>query len=352
MRASAASPPISQGRHARQEYPMNLRKRLLSGLFALLAAGAVQAETLKIATTAPDGTAWMREMRAGADAVKTRTEGRVEVKYYPGGVMGDSATVQRKIKIGQLQGGAFTGGEVSNVNPDVQLYSLPFLFHSQAEVDAVRAKLDERLKAGFEKGGFVALGLSGGGFAYIMSTHEIKNRDDLKAAKVWVPQGDYIAEVAFKNAGVTPVSLPLADVYTSLQTGLIDTAANTLAGTIAFQWHTKIKHVVDLPVSYVVGVLTVDKKAFDKISAADQAVLKEEMGAAFARLDKISIEDNTKAVDALKKQGITIYQPSAEEKASWQKVGDDSARQLEGEKTLSGDLYKALTDELTALRKK
>lgn len=331
---------------------MNLRNRLLTGLLALLAGAAAQADVIKIATTAPDGTAWMREMRAGADAVKTRTEGRVELKYYPGGVMGDQATVQRKIKIGQLQGGAFTGGEVSGINPDMQLYSLPFLFRSQAEVDAIRAKFDAPIKDGFEKNGFVALGLSGGGFAYIMSAREIKTRDDLKAAKVWVPQGDHIAEIAFKNAGVTPISLPLADVYTSLQTGLIDTAANTLAGAIAFQWHTKIKHIVDLPVSYVAGVLVVDKKAFDKVSAADQAVLREEMGRAFARLDQISIEDNTGAVDALKKAGIAIYTPSAEEISNWQKVGSESASQIEGEKALSMDLYKSLIETLATLRKK
>lgn len=331
---------------------MNLRNRLLTGLLALLAGAAAQAEVIKIATTAPDGTAWMREMRAGADAVKTRTEGRVELKYYPGGVMGDQATVQRKIKIGQLQGGAFTGGEVSGINPDVQLYSLPFLFRSQAEVDAIRAKFDAPIKDGFEKNGFVALGLSGGGFAYIMSAREIKTRDDLKAAKVWVPQGDHIAEIAFKNAGVTPISLPLADVYTSLQTGLIDTAANTLAGAIAFQWHTKIKHIVDLPVSYVAGVLVVDKKSFDKVSAADQVVLRDEMGKAFARLDQISIEDNTNAVDALKKAGITIYTPSAEEISNWQKVGSDSASQIEGEKALSMDLYKSMVEMLATLRKK
>ncbi|UXI66596.1 TRAP transporter substrate-binding protein DctP [Tahibacter amnicola] len=317
---------------------------------ALLSGVASAAEVFKIATVAPDGTAWMREMRAGADAVKTRTEGRVEIKYYPGGVMGDPATVLRKIKIGQLHGGAFTGGEISGVNPDVQIYSLPFIFRSQAEVDAVRAKLDEKIKAGFEPKGFVALGLSGGGFAYIMSTKPIKNRDDLKASKVWVPQGDYIAEVAFKAAGVTPISLPLADVFTSLQTGLIDTAANTMAGSIAFQWHTKIKHVVDLPVSYVVGVLTVDKKAFDKLTPDDQAAVKDEMAKAFARLDKVSIEDNKAALETLKGQGITIYQPSAEEQKTWQTVGQDASRQLEGEKAFSAELYKVLNDELAAVR--
>jgi TRAP-type C4-dicarboxylate transport system substrate-binding protein len=309
---------------------MNLRKFGISALLAMAMAGAAHADVLKIATTAPDGTAWMKEMRAGADAVKTRTEGRVELKYYPGGVMGDSATVQRKIKIGQLHGGAFTGGEISNANPDIQAYSLPFLFRTQPEIDAVRAKFDDRVKSGFE----------------------IKTRDDLKAAKVWVPQGDFIAEIAFKAVGVTPISLPLADVYTSLQTGLIDTAANTFAGAIAFQWHTKIKHIVDLPVSYVVGAIVVDKKAFDKVTPADQAILKEEMAKAFARLDQISIEDNTKAVDALKKQGITIYQPNAEETANWQKVGAESVQKLEGERSPSPELMKAINDEIANLRKK
>lgn len=337
---------------------MSLRKRWLSAVFApvalfgAFAAAGVQAEVIKIATTAPDGTAWMKEMRAGADAVKARTDGRVEIKYYPGGVMGDPATVQRKIKIGQLHGGAFTGGEISANNPDIQVYGLPFLFRNQAEVDAVRAKFDQRIKDGFEKSGFVALGLSGGGFAYIMSARDIRTRDELKAAKVWVPQGDHISEVAFKAVGVTPISLPLADVYTSLQTGLIDTAANTFAGAIAFQWHTKIKHIVDLPVSYVVGVIVVDKKSFDKIAAADQAVLSDEMAKAFARLDQISIDDNAKAVDALRKQGIAVYQPNAEETANWQKVGAESAQSLDRDKAPSAEIIKAINDELAALRKK
>src|SRR5689334_23618365 len=101
---------------------MNLsNKTLLAAAFAL-AAGVADAATLKIATIAPDGTAWMREMRAAGEAIKTKTEGRVEMKFYPGGVMGDDATVLRKMKIGQLQGGAFTGGEASIMTKDAQIY--------------------------------------------------------------------------------------------------------------------------------------------------------------------------------------------------------------------------------------
>jgi TRAP-type transport system periplasmic protein len=322
-------------------------------LIALALLGVCTAEaatTIKIATVAPDGTAWMREMRAGADAVKTHTDGRVEIKYYPGGVMGDEPTVLRKIKIGQLQGGAFTGGELSQVDKNAQIYSLPFLFRTQDEVDKVRAQLDPLLKKSFQQSGFECLGISGGGFAYLMSVRDIRNKDDLKAAKVWVPQGDRIAEAGFKAAGVTPIPLPLADVYTSLQTGLIDTAANTPAGAIAFQWHTKIKHMVDLPLSYVVGILVVDKKVFDTLSADDQKVLSTEIGAAFGRLEKINRDDNDQAREVLQKQGLAIFKPNAPEIESWEAVGTAARKQLMADNAIAPEMAAALDKALAAVR--
>jgi TRAP-type C4-dicarboxylate transport system substrate-binding protein len=324
-----------------------------TALFTLLLAamaGANAATTIKIATEAPDGTAWMREMRAGADAIKKRTEDRVEIKYYPGGVMGDEPTVVRKIKVGQLQGGAFTGGELSQIVKDAQIYSLPFSFKTQEEVDKVRAQLDPRLKQAFEKAGFEALGISGGGFAYLVSVRDIKNKDDLKAAKVWIPQGDRVAEAGFKAAGVTPIPLPLADVYTSLQTGLIDTAANTPAGSIAFQWHTKIKYMVDLPITYVVGILVVDKKVYDTLSPEDRKAVDEELGAAFARLEKINRDDNTQAREALQKQGITITKPGAAETASWEALGEDARKHLIADGEITPEMAAALEKALTAAR--
>ena len=327
---------------------MNKFALLLLALAAAADAGA--ATTIKIATVAPDGTAWMREMRASADNVKKKTDDRVEIKFYPGGVQGDTPTVLRKIKIGQLQGGAFTGGELSAVDKDAQIYSMPFLFKSQDEVDKVRTQIDPLLKQSLAKDGFETLGISGGGFAYLMSVKDIKNRDDLKAAKVWVPQGDRIAEAGFKAGGVTPIPLPLADVYTSLQTGLIDTAANTPAGAIAFQWHTKIKHMVDLPLTYVVGILVVDKKVFDTLSPEDRKAVDDEFGAAFAKLEKINRDDNAQARDALQKQGIEIFKPNAQETASWESVGADARKQLSGAGELSPEMSAALDKAVAAAR--
>ncbi|HEX6832017.1 MAG TPA: TRAP transporter substrate-binding protein DctP [Rudaea sp.] len=326
-------------------------KRILTALIFALAAGAASAATqIKIATVAPDGTAWMREMRAGADAIKKRTEGRVEIKYYPGGVMGDDATVLRKIKIGQLQGAAFTGGEAALITPDADVYGMPFLFKTPEEVDKVRAVLDPMVKKRFDEAGFDAAGITGGGFTYLMSVREIHNKDDLKNAKVWVPQGDRVAEAGFKAAGVTPIPLPLADVYTSLQTGLIDTVANTPAGAIAFQWHTKLKWMIDLPLTYVVGILVVDKKSMEALSADDRKAVDEELGGAFARLEKINREDNAGARAALQKQGITILTPNADETRSWEAVGVSARKELTGAGKISAETSAALTRALDAAR--
>lgn len=317
----------------------------------LVASSAVQAATMiKIATVAPDGTAWMHEMRAGADAIKSRTGDRVQIKYYPGGVMGDEPAVLRKIKIGQLQGGAFTGGELSQINKDAQIYSLPFLFKTQDEVDKVRAQLDPLLKRSFQQAGFEAVGISGGGFAYLMSVRDVKNKDDLKAAKVWVPQGDRIDEAGFKAGGVAAIPLPLADVYTSLQTSLIDTVANTPAGAIAFQWHTKLKHMVDLPVTYVVGILVIDKKALDGLSSEDHKAVSEEIAVAFARLEKINRDDNAQARGALEKQGVTIYRPNAEQTKSWEVLGEVARKDLIGQGEITAEMSAALTHALDQVR--
>ena len=100
-------------------------------LFMLLlpvAQAHAHALTLKIATVAPDGTRWMQSMRAAAAEVEQRTESRVEVKFYPGAVMGNHRIVLRKIRIGQLHGGAFTGGELASVEHNLRIY--PALFET------------------------------------------------------------------------------------------------------------------------------------------------------------------------------------------------------------------------------
>ncbi len=293
---------------------------LLTAVFLLLAPLA-QAQSFKIATLAPEGSSWLREMRAAADEVKQRTEGRVEFRYYPGGVMGDDATVMRKIRLGQLQGGALTASELSLVYQDAVVYGLPFLFDDHAQVAAARAEVDPLLKTGIRDKGFEVLSISGVGFAYLMSSKPLQSIEHLRAGKVWVPNNDRIAERTFTTGGVSPIPLPLSDVFTSLQTGMIDIVGNTPAGAIALQWHTRIKHVFDAPLTYVVGFVVLDNRAFGRLAEADRAIVLEAFGKASERIDAENQRADESAMAALRTEGIELFTPDAAELARWREVG-------------------------------
>jgi len=308
---------------------MKSMMRVFLSLFILiLLSGAATAKTIKIATAAPDGTTWMKEMKKGAKKVKEQTQGRVKLKFYPGGVMGNNSSVHRKIRVGQLHGGAFTAGGLAHIYQDIQIYSLPMLFKSFDEVDYVRSKMDIKLKQGMEDNGFVLLGISEGGFARILSNTAVHNLAEIRATKTWVPEGDVLVQESFKTLGISPISLPLSDVFTGLQTGLLDTISANSTAVIAFQWHTKVSHLIDVPLIYITGTLAIGKKEFNKISKADQSIVKKEMGNAFKILDKLNRADNQKAHQALKNQGIKFITPNKEEINLWESLAEKATANL------------------------
>jgi TRAP-type C4-dicarboxylate transport system substrate-binding protein len=257
-----------------------MKPRIISGIALTLLIGLsfqVHAVTLKIATLAPSGTAWMKEMKKGAKEIKKQTSGRVKLKFYPGGVMGNDDSVHRKIRINQLQGGAFSSSGLAKIDPAIQLYTLPMLFDSFEQVDYVRQKMDEQIKQHMAENGFVILGITEGGFARIMSSQRIDGIKAFRDSKVWIPEGDELIQIHFDSMGINAIPLTIADVFTGLQTGLIDTITTTSAGAIAFQWHTKINYMVDLPVVYVIGVLAVSQKAFKKVKPEDRKIVTNVM---------------------------------------------------------------------------
>ncbi|MBL0715709.1 MAG: TRAP transporter substrate-binding protein DctP [Desulfosarcina sp.] len=302
--------------------------RLMAIVLVMAISVPAQAVVLKIATLSPDGSSWMRKMREGAEKVAQATDQRVRFKFYPGGVMGNNMAVLRKIRVGQLQGGAFSGGILSGYYSDVQVYSLPMIFKSLDEVDYVRKRMDPIIIEGLAENGFVSFGLADGGFAYVMSSEPVDNVDALKELKVWVPAHDKMVMRAMKGFGINPISLPIADVRTGLQTGLIDTVAISPVGAIVLQWHTQVKYLTKLPLVYLYGILAVERKAFARIAPADQAVVHRIMGQVWREMDTMNRRDNAKALEALQAQGIKFVEPSPEASADWYKRTDAINRKI------------------------
>jgi TRAP-type C4-dicarboxylate transport system substrate-binding protein len=317
----------------------------------LLNAFSSDARVLKIATLAPDGSVWMQQLRKGASEIAQKTDGRIELKFYPGGIMGNDKTVMRKIRVGQLHGGAFASGSLTGVYRDAAIYGLPFLFRSYAEADYVRGHMDRLLREGLESGGMVALGISEGGFAYFVSDQPLRSVDDLKGKKVWAPEGDLISRIVLEAAGISPVPLPIADIYTSLQTGLVDTVASSPTGTIALQWHTKVKYLTDVPLFYLVGMFAIDKKAFDQLDPQDQRVTQVVLGRILEELGARNREDNKNAKRALRNQGIEFVTPSAAELERWRAIANASLAKMKAAGAYSDAMLKILQRHLEDFRR-
>ena len=319
-------------------------------LLATLLVTHASAADLKIATVLPENTQWMKDMRAGAAEIKERTEGRVNFRFYSGGVQGNPGKVLRKIKIGQLHGGAFTPTDLQQVYPDLNIYGLPFLFESEDEVNYVRERMDSKLMQGLEEAGFVSFGFSSGGFAIVMSNVPVRSHDDLKGRKIWVPEGDLISYETMKALELSPVTLPITDVLTGLQTGLIDIVAMSPAGALVLQWHTKVEYLTKLPILYSMGFLAIDARSFNRIDAADQAVVRDVMSRIYAEWDAENQQDAENALQALIRSGIEPVEPSPGEQQKLQELMNEQNRVMAKKGMFSETLLEEVLSHIETYR--
>ncbi len=323
---------------------------LLILLFCSLTAPVGAVVKLKVATLLPDGTGLMKALRAAGKEIKTRTDGRVKMQFYPGGVMGNDKSVMRKIRAGQLHGAALSSSGIASFYPNAQIYSLALTFRSTDEVDYVRQRLDSELIAGMKEKGFISYGLMDTGFAYIMSNKPAYLLSDLAGQRIWAPDTDKLSRIALETVGINPILLPLTDVLTGLQTGLIDTVTTPPIGAIALQWHTRIKYVTDLPLLFSYGSLLIKERALKRISKDDRIIISEVMTKVAHDIDLQNRKDNIQAAKALHKQGIEfITLTDAQKQDWWSKVGGVTLS-MHKNGTLKLSLYERLQQLLTEFR--
>lgn len=311
----------------------------------------VQAKVYKIATISPDGLAWMKKLRESTREIEQKTDGRVKFKIYPGGVMGDDQTVLRKMRIGQLHGGALAAGSLTKFYPDLQIYNLPLEFRDYAEVDYVRQNLDDRIIQGLADKGLIIFGLTETGFAYILSSTPVRSVNDLRKLKAWVPDNDPIALRLIRSFGVSPIPLNLAGVLLALQTGVINAVAIPPIVAIALQWHTQVKYITDMPLVYIYSMLVMDRKAYERMDAGDQIIVREILGKTFAEIDRDNRSSNVAAYQALLSQGLEEVSPTDENRREWLKMAEISVKELIRIGGITKETYSILMTHLSNIRR-
>lgn len=305
----------------------------------------------KIGSIAPEGSVWIDQFREFTKEVKEKTNGEVGFKIYPGGVMGDDQAMLRKMRVGQLHGGGFTMTGVSELVNDFRILAIPFLFTNYEEIDHLKTDLQPYLEKQFRKKRMEFMAYNEVGFVYAMSTKPIKTVDDLKNAKSWTPSGDPLTENFMKAIDITPIQLTIPDVLSSLQTGLIDTAFNSLYGTIVLQWFTKANHITDIPYGYAYGVFVLDKKAYSKLPKEYAAIVKEAAEKHFDIIGQKTRQSNQDSRKVLADQGVQFIEPDPGVLEAMQGFRDQAVEQSVG-KAFSKEVYEMMVNSLEAYKSK
>ncbi|HWL56365.1 MAG TPA: TRAP transporter substrate-binding protein [Paracoccus sp. (in: a-proteobacteria)] len=256
------------------------RTLLICGTILATGAGAAAAAdcevTLRSSDTHPDGYPTVEGVKAMATEVKEKTGGRVCIEVFPSSQLGEEKDTIEQTQFGVIDMIRASFGSFNDIVPVTQTVSLPYLYRSE---DHMHKVLDGPIGADiakeFEPHDLVLLAYyDGGARSFYNSQKAIKTVDDLKGMKFRVMQNDvFVDMMSALGANATP--MPYGEVYSSIQTGVIDGAENNFP-SFDSAGHAEVAKFFTLDQHLMVPELVaISKTSWEKLSPEDQAVLRE-----------------------------------------------------------------------------
>ncbi len=308
--------------------------------------------TLKLASVAPSETPWATGLEAFKASVEAKSAGKIKVRAFLNGVQGDENETVDKCYKGQLQGVGASTGSIASIVPELSVLELPYLFRSATEADHILDKvITPTVEKAFAGKGLVLGFWSENGFrSFGTSFGAIRTPADLKGRKMRAQENNVHLEM-YRAFGASPVPIPVTEVLTSLQTGVVEGYDNTPLFSQAAQWTGATKFYSLTQHIYQPAAIVFNKAWFDSLPADLRALVLAE-----GRALVPGMRSQIRAMDPFLLQNMTamriqVYTPTAAEKASFDapaKQARDNylAKATAGEKAL----YKQITDGLAAYR--
>jgi len=265
--------------------------------------------TIKMATVAPEGSAWMEEMHQFEKDIAKLSNNQIAFKVYANAVQGSEKDVLRKMKLGQIDAATFTGVGLGDIVPEVRILDLPFLFRNSREVDYVYGKLLDEFQKKFEEKGFYLVGWAEVGFVYLFTKKPVRSISDFKNIKMWLWKGDPLAKTTFSVMNIPAIPLEITDVHTSLQTGLIDGVYISPYGVLALQWYVRTNYILDYPLTNSVGAVLMTTRKLNSMPEDLRNILIEETQKSMRRIVISSRKDNLESLDVLQEAGLELLPP-------------------------------------------
>ena len=284
-----------------------------------------------MATLAPEGSSWGNILKEMGAEIARETNNGVTIKFYLGGIQGDEPVVLKKMMVGQLHGGIFTGKTLGSINKDIRALELPFSFYGQGEKgEQALQSLANTLNLGIEEKGYKSLGLFSIGMVYFVSQKKVSRLKEFKGIKIWFWQGDKIVQTMSEIMNLTAVPIPLPDVLGSLQRGILQAAYAPPLGILALQWDSKVNFLLDFPLALSVGGFLISKNAWKKIKPPQQKIIEKIARQSVAKIRNSNVEDNAKALEAMRAKGISFIEFPPEDIGGGRAIRKKIIEKLEG----------------------
>jgi len=282
--------------------------------------------TLRIASLAPAGSSWMKILNAWNKTLKAKTDGKLKMRFYPGGSQGDERDFVRKMRVGQLDGGVVTMTGMSMLVPAMTVLTIPGFLDTYEELDRVRAKMAPEFEGMFGKENMRLVGWGDAGKTRLFSVQPIKSPNDIKAMRPWVWKDDPIFVDFYQVIGASAVRLGVPEVYPALQTRMVDVISSSALTAVALQWYTRVKYMTARNSAIIAGGTVMRKDKYDELPPEFQEAFDSTAARAHELLNKTIRRDDEKAYGVVLKKGIQVVEPgdaAADWDAAHKKVRDN-----------------------------
>ena len=250
---------------------------LLAGSMLAGAAAAQECQTtLRSSDTHPEGYPTVAAVEYMGELVKERTDGRICIEVYHSAQLGEEADTIEQTRFGVIDMNRVSLGPFNNLVEETKVVSLPYIFRSVDHMHKVMdGEIGEEILAAFEPYDLVGLAFyDGGSRSFYNREKPIDSIDDIEGMKFRVMQSDVFVDMVDALGGnATP--MPYGEVYSGIQTGVIDGAENNWP-SYESSGHYEVAGYYTLDEHLIVPeVLVMSKQSWDALSAEDQEIIRQ-----------------------------------------------------------------------------
>lgn len=279
------------------------------GLASTLAvcSTAASATTLKLAHAAPESDLQQDMSLFFKKEVESRSNGDIKVNIYPQGQLGNDKQMIDGTRSGILDLSMVGLNNYSGLLPESAAFTLPFMFPSRdTAYKVLDGEVGQEVLKKMEGFGIKGLGYPENGYRNMTNNRgPIKTPTDVDGLRMRVNNSKALNDM-FNELKANPQQIPVAELYTALETGVVDAQDHPIGVTLSFKFYEVQKYLSLTQHAYSPLVLTMNMKKFEKLSADEQKIITEVAAEAVKMQRELSIAKEDKMIAELESYGMKV----------------------------------------------